>query len=45
MIGFILGFIVGALLAGWVFYRFYHVNVVADLKAIIDELKAKAAQK
>jgi hypothetical protein len=39
--GFIVGFIVGGVLAVWLFYRFYHVNVVTDLKRIIDEVKTK----
>jgi hypothetical protein len=43
--GFIIGFIVGAGMAAWMFYRFYHVNVVSDLKAVIDELKIELDKK
>jgi hypothetical protein len=41
MLTFIIGAFVGAALASWAFYQFYHVNVVTDLKRIIDELKTK----
>lgn len=37
--GFIIGFLLGAAVAAFAFYKFYHVNVVTDLKGIIDELK------
>ena len=45
MLSFIVGAFVGAALAAWAFYRFYHVNVVSDLKRIIDELKIKIETK
>lgn len=37
IIGLVIGFGLGCL----VFYKFYHINVVTDLKKIIDDLKNK----
>lgn len=38
---FVAGFVVGVIITAVLYYRFYHIKVVTDLKRIIEELKAK----
>jgi hypothetical protein len=39
MLGFVFGALAGGAVAAWGFYRFYHVNVVADFKRKISDLQ------
>ena len=38
---FLAGFLCGVILTAVLYYRFYHIKVVNDLKRVIEDLKAK----